>query len=85
MIILSWEYWQEGQITLLCALILIRSSRILIILFKLNENREFTNRDPKRTSGTVSACIMSDHYEFKYIFSLGRYVLEDTMSIERDL
>lgn len=38
-----------------------------------------------RTSGTVGACIMSDHYEFKYIFSLGRYGLEDTMTIARDL
>lgn len=32
-----------------------------------------------RTTGTVGTCIMADHYEFKYIFSLGRYGLEDEM------
>ena len=32
-----------------------------------------------RTTGTVGTCIMADDYEFKYIFSLGRYGLEDEM------
>lgn len=32
-----------------------------------------------RTSGTVGTCIMADHYEFRYIFSLGRYGIEDEM------
>ena len=32
-----------------------------------------------RTTGTVGTCIMADNYEFKYIFSLGRYGLEDEM------
>lgn len=32
-----------------------------------------------RTTGTVGACIMADNYEFKYIFSLGRYGVEDEM------
>lgn len=30
-----------------------------------------------RTSGTVGACIMAEKYEFKYIFALGRYGIED--------
>lgn len=32
-----------------------------------------------RTSGTVGTCIMADNYEFRYIFSLGRYGIEDEM------
>lgn len=65
----------------------------------LNDNKEFTDRDPfergveylssiyllskcnglvaGRTTGTVGACIMAENYEFRYIFSLGRYGIED--------
>lgn len=32
-----------------------------------------------RTTGTVGTCIMADNYEFKYIFSLGRYGVEDNI------
>lgn len=32
-----------------------------------------------RTTGTVGACIMAENFEFRYIFSLGRYGLEDEM------
>lgn len=38
-----------------------------------------------RTTGTVGTCIMADHYEFKYIFSLGRYGLEDKILQNRCL
>lgn len=30
-----------------------------------------------RTSGTVGALLMADHYEFQYVFSLGRYGIEE--------
>lgn len=32
-----------------------------------------------RTSGTVGAVLMSKGYEFQYVFSLGRYGVEDVM------
>lgn len=38
-----------------------------------------------RTSGTVGTCIMADNYEFRYIFSLGRYGIEDEMLRNRCL
>lgn len=38
-----------------------------------------------RTSGTVGTCIMADNYEFRYIFSLGRYGIEDDMLQHRCL
>lgn len=38
-----------------------------------------------RTTGTVGVCVMAENYEFKYIFSLGRYGLEDEMLQKRCL
>lgn len=32
-----------------------------------------------RTSGTVGTCLLAENYEFRYIFSLGRYGMEDNM------
>ncbi|MBQ9991379.1 MAG: hypothetical protein IJP31_10650 [Lachnospiraceae bacterium] len=32
-----------------------------------------------RTSGTVGACLLAEDYEFKHVFSLGRYGIEDIM------
>lgn len=32
-----------------------------------------------RTSGTVGALLMADHYEFLYVFSLGRYGIEEAI------
>lgn len=38
-----------------------------------------------RTSGTVGALLMSDHYEFRYIFPLGRYGIEELILADRIL
>lgn len=32
-----------------------------------------------RTSGTVGAVLLAENYEFKYVFSLGRYGVDDTI------
>lgn len=37
-----------------------------------------------RTSGTVGAVLLAEQYEFKYIFSIGRYGVDDTI-IEKEL
>ena len=37
-----------------------------------------------RTSGTVGAVLLAKKYEFKYIFSIGRYGVDDTI-IEKQL
>ena len=37
-----------------------------------------------RTSGTVGAVLLAEKYEFKYIFSIGRYGVDDTI-IEKQL
>ena len=37
-----------------------------------------------RTTGTVGACIMADQYEFRHIFSLGRYGIEDRMLLNKE-
>lgn len=35
-----------------------------------------------RTTGTVGTCIMAEKYEFRYIFSLGRYGVEDEIMFQ---
>ena len=38
-----------------------------------------------RTTGTVGACIMAEKYEFRYIFSLGRYGVEDEIMLRESV